>query len=172
MPMSPGTYLQKRRKAAGLSIAAVAIHVAPNSRDLDRTIDALGRLEADELHPGDAFLVQLLRTAFAFDSYVYQQLVDLRLTDPGSMLPRPQVCDRCACSWHDPCQHADGEACHWAADNLCSACAGGPDEGEHAPIAANDRAGRGSSGMKRGGHGKPDLAAARAWQRPKRKLAP
>lgn len=134
--MTPGTYLKKRREAAGLDLRQLAAGLAmlpwairPASRaDIDRLVGHLENAEADR----DNLTIDqaaLARNLFAFDLDVYQQLL-WRHYDPvarGSpwSLPEPRVCRECACSWHDPCHTRHNGPCAFTERDpgLCTACA-------------------------------------------------
>lgn len=130
MPMSPGTYLRKRREAAGVTLeqAALALLGVPKVRAAmmrpwtEPLTARLAGFEADDesLPPANAIA---LRAAFAFDSAVYEQLFLLHHAGTGQGLPQPQVCHACACSWNDPCRTRHGP-CAWSAadETLCTAC--------------------------------------------------
>jgi len=124
--MEPGTYLQKRREAAGLAIDDVARMMAPASPH------ARGRVAADltAIERGGALdprlalgLVEELRTIFRFDPTVYHALA-AHAVDPDSELPLPNVCRLCGCSWNDPCEDPDRGPCAWAdaEQDLCTRC--------------------------------------------------
>ncbi|QIG80082.1 RodZ family helix-turn-helix domain-containing protein [Stakelama tenebrarum] len=139
-PMTPGTYLRKRREASGLCVLDVAVRIAAPGQTA-RLVRSLNEIERDELHVTDAIL-HALRHAFAFDPQIYAQLLDLHVSDAAAaaMLPHPQLCRVCACSWHDPCQTDDGP-CHWQERDLCSACVGAdPGEPEAAPASGERQA--------------------------------
>lgn len=144
MAMLPGTYIQKRRQAADLSIDDVVamLPTEPRVTALERAA-WLRQIEAGEVPIGGP-TVRALRFAFAFDPMVLQRLEEARL-DPTACVPR--ICRACACSQFDAC----GDGCSWIAPDLCSACPDdpadadalpGPDEvavpGEPSP--ANDQA--------------------------------
>jgi len=133
MPMTPGTYLRKRREATGLDLDQVAITLArlPWAVRATSPYDVL--LLKHRLHVAETGLAdltpeqaQLLRPIFRFDAGVYEQLFLLQHAGIWTHLPEPQVCRGCACSWHDACTDGD-VACSWTADPaLCSACARQP----------------------------------------------
>ena len=128
--MTPGQYLQKRRVAAGLSLAEVVdrlagqpvLFIRPTQRDVDRMLGRLRRIEAngDFLTPEQA---EMMARIFPCAPQVYLQLAALHHSGPGLDLPQPALCAKCACSWTDPCTGPDG-ACAWTGpeQNLCSAC--------------------------------------------------
>lgn len=141
--MNPGTYLQKRREAAGLSLDQVARSLsalpwairAPREDEIARLVEKLRAVEAGAEH-FTALQVALVRNAFTFDPGIYAQLVDLAAAGRGSGLPEPQVCRSCACSWHDPCS-TDAGPCAWSArdSGLCTRCAAaGPATSGPAPV--------------------------------------
>jgi len=125
--MTPGTYLRKRREAAGLSLDQVAEQLAalpwalvrPSAQEIASLAARLAVVEVDQ----DNLTVpqaQLMRNAFSFDVDVYQTLLWARYGNRAH--PLPQLCRHCACSWCDPCLHHE-QPCHWIARDLCSACA-------------------------------------------------
>jgi len=128
-PLSPGTYLRKRREAArlgqlqaGASMAAMPWSVGRRSaQERARCAARLAAAERDDM-PFSRPEADQLRNIFAFDVEIYFQLLELHFAGPGSGLPQPQVCRSCACSWHDACETASGP-CAWTEDpELCSAC--------------------------------------------------
>jgi len=142
--MSPGTYMRKRREAAGFSIDEIAMMVGGKSATGRAEIKNLvERLEAGEVGQAQSLVYQLVG-AFSFDERVYSALV-LRAADPDSRVPIPPICRVCACSFFDPCHDLQGEACGWAPvgegeEPLCTMCIddGEPDSGEQQPIPAAD----------------------------------
>jgi hypothetical protein len=130
MMMTPGTYLAKRREAAGLTRADVAQKLAglPWAIRPAREIE-IGMLERllENVETDRTLLtlsqVDLMSVIVRFDKSIYVQLVER----PNSGLGR-QVCRDCACTWADPCEH-HGAGCHWAEHSvgdrgpLCSRCA-------------------------------------------------
>jgi transcriptional regulator with XRE-family HTH domain len=141
-PMSPGTYLRKRRIAAGLSIEQLAALIAAAPRQVIAARGEIEAMERDALRAGAAeALIRRLRNFFPFDGEI---LATLRLlaADPESSLPRPMVCRRCACSWHDPCLDEARGSCAWAEEGerpLCTFCrTDEPEPGDVVPPPAND----------------------------------
>ena len=120
-PMKPGTYIRKRRIAAGLEIDKVALLLGSTRRDSVGVRNQLIMMEADQ-GSDHGLLVTRLKDAFPFDPYVYFALVDV-LADPT--LPAPQICRSCACTWHDACEDESGP-CAWVSGepDLCTACEG------------------------------------------------
>lgn len=118
--MSPGTYLRKRREAAGLSVDDVAAMLAcdPHYPEHERR-DHLKLLEADA-QPASALTIASLRSAFQFDGGVLDRLSDLFYFNDG--LPEPRLCRECGCSQFDPCIADQSGPCAWAAEDLCTAC--------------------------------------------------
>jgi len=128
-PMSPGTYIRKRRLMAGVTAAEAAgalaaLEILAHRPTRGRIGQLQHRLAAAETDREFFTLceAQILRNVFPFDPNIYEQLVDLRLAGPGSALPQPQVCRNCACSWHDACIGTDGP-CAWHEEDLCTVCA-------------------------------------------------
>jgi hypothetical protein len=109
--MTPGGYLSRRRRAAGLEPA-----------DVDRAMTDRGvagwyrgdwlAIEAT-LRRVTMDLAASLEGIFPFDPIV------LRRISEGA---ETRVCDACGCSEMDPCQGADGMPCHWISRDLCSDC--------------------------------------------------
>jgi transcriptional regulator with XRE-family HTH domain len=109
--MSAGTYLRKRRQAAGLTpdqVAAACMVPPFHSRFAER----LRQIEADKDSAAAPTLI-LLRGVFHFMPDIYQAL----LAD----LPTTQICRNCGCTWCDACMSANGP-CSWAEPDLCTAC--------------------------------------------------
>jgi hypothetical protein len=142
--MSPGTYMRKRREAAGLSVReasllAVSLPLAAYHRpghefDIQEAVGLMARFgwiegDRDYLTESQAWLLQRV---MPFDPDVYIALTLLHAIGPEraawSGLPVPQVCRECACSWHVACltSPAPGVAarpCSWSAEpDLCTAC--------------------------------------------------
>jgi len=130
--MSPGTYLRKRREAAGLDLRTTAARLAglpwvlraPSERDVGLLAARLGLVEADRWDLTRPQL-DLVRTVIRIDPQVYEQLVQLHQAGPDSGLPIPSICRACGCTWFVACVDDDGHACSWAsaAEDLCTACA-------------------------------------------------
>lgn len=151
--ISPGTYLRKRREAAGLSSADVAAMIVTEPRLLEHDlIYWLDRIEADVV-PTTFRTIACLHCCFSFDIEVLEALVAIQLAPAtGTIVPPPRLCRVCACSERDSCapDQTTHIACSWAAEDLCSACADpdapdddpdGPGDGEPAQfgIDADDR---------------------------------
>ncbi len=115
--MTGGSYMRKRREAAGLTIAEVALATVGNGAHVRPLFETrVAEVEADR----DAFApatLAMLRTAFPFSQAIYGALVE--------GLPHGQLCATCACSWDDPCVTVAG-ACAWAENDLCTRCAAAP----------------------------------------------
>lgn len=126
--MTPGTYLAKRRQAAGLSLGEVAEAIAalpwtlrtPTSGEIAQLVARLELAEADR----DNLTVpqaELLRNCFRFEVDIYERLLWQQCG--ADDLPMPPLCRHCACSWCEPCRDPSGAgACMWVAEDLCSAC--------------------------------------------------
>lgn len=150
-PMSPGTYLRKRREAARLGIRQAAATLAVLGASLgrgratradDRMVSRLSlrlvQAEDDEL-PFPTDQVGFLANVFPIDAQVYSRLVALHYAGPRTStssprrilndaaalvdLPVPRTCRRCACSANDACVDDRG-ACAWSARDpgLCTCC--------------------------------------------------
>ncbi|SEI69165.1 hypothetical protein SAMN05518849_101573 [Sphingobium sp. AP50] len=120
--MSPGTYLNKRRVAAGLSIIDVAalVNTSPRLGGIDK-VAWIDRIEKDiaALSPD---VVAALSDVFRFSRRVLEQLITIRSYGPSAVQHAPQLCLICGCSQNDAC--FTGEAtCGWASDDVCTACA-------------------------------------------------
>lgn len=121
-PMRPGTYLQKRREAALLSVRDVALLMADDLTCVAEVVQRIEEAESDEkgLHGGFA---GKLHNVFSFDLEVYLILAALR-ADPKAEIPLPQICRECGCTWHDACWHPDHGSCAWVDGDptLCTHC--------------------------------------------------
>ena len=138
--ISPGTYLRKRREAAGLSSADVAAMIVTEPRLPEHSlIYWLDRIEADVV-PATFRTITCLRCCFSFDIEVLEALVAIQLAPArASIEPPPRLCRNCGCSERDACgdETAPSWACSWVEADLCSACAEpdppeDPDDGEPA----------------------------------------
>lgn len=119
--MTPGTYLRKRREAAGLSIEDVAHMLSPAPHGADRVATELRLIEQDRPTGSPYDLVDELPAIFKFDRPVYDALVVLH-ADPNGELPVPQICRVCACTWNDACVDPRRGPCCWLEVDLCSHC--------------------------------------------------
>lgn len=135
--MSPGTYLRKRREAAGVTIERAALALIPglHSADLvDQSIRAVVAMENDSNHVTPV-ITKMLARAFPLDPDVYDALMTLHF---GATAPLPNICGQCACSFHDPCHRpivdlttgAGNTVCGWAdgSATICTFCAEVTDE--------------------------------------------
>lgn len=124
-PVTPGTYLQKRRVAAGLSIIDVAVMVetSPHLGGIDK-VAWIDRIEKDiaALSPD---VIATLAHAFSFSRTVLLQLITIRSFGEDAVDPAPRICVVCGCSQNDACLDA-GSACAWSDDcpDLCTSCTG------------------------------------------------
>lgn len=133
--MNPGTYLQKRREAAGFTLGEVARQLAMMQFGQVSYTAVQRELIAAEAgtEPLDEARLALLRHVFPFSREVHRRLA-AHAADPAA--PMPEICRECACSFFDPCHPAGGTAkefatgtCWWVfqpdptAEPLCSACA-------------------------------------------------
>lgn len=124
--MTPGTYLAKRRQAAGLSIDDVAerISTAPHLAAIDRKA-WIERIEQD-IDPISADVLATLLVAYQFAPTIVWRLTDAPLFSPED-LAVPRICARCGCSDRDPCFLPGPEprqCCGWASDDICTSCTG------------------------------------------------
>lgn len=119
--MTPGTYLKKRRVAAGLTIIDVAamVNTTPSIGSIDK-VSWIDRIERDiaALSPD---VIATLSDVFRFSRTVLQQLITIRSYGPSAVDPAPQICLMCGCSQNDAC--FDGHAtCAWSTPDSCTAC--------------------------------------------------
>ena len=126
--MSPGTYLRKRREAAGLPRWAVAgflvgrqahrlrVKIGPVSPHIGRMEREIAACENDS-PPFDADMAGILHECFPFDLAIYRQLL---LIHSGADCSEPRICRECACSWNDACR----PSCAWSETDptICTAC--------------------------------------------------
>lgn len=112
--ITAGGYIRLRREAAGLSIVDVATLISETRRWKRFNIAIIDLIEADQHFPTVGF-VDRLRTAFAFDRYVYRQLL-------CHLRPLPEICQICGCTALDACDDEILGRCAWsdAAHTLCS----------------------------------------------------
>lgn len=114
--MSPGTYLRKRREAAGISLDLAAVAFVPWGRPavvhqqwavrpddelltMVRTVAArIDELEQDHWAVDSTFTAVLARIV-PLDVEIYDRLLALRL---GVDVPPPQICRECGWSWAIP----------------------------------------------------------------------
>lgn len=121
--MTPGTYLQKRRIAAGLSIMDVAamVHTNPRLGGVSK-VAWIDRIEKDiaALSPD---VIATLADAFRFSRTILLQLITIRSFGVSAVDPEPRICMSCGCTEQDAC--FDGHAtCSWADvdTDRCTAC--------------------------------------------------
>ncbi|BBF70218.1 helix-turn-helix domain-containing protein [Sphingomonas bisphenolicum] len=125
--MTPGTYLQKRRIAADLSIMDVAamVHTNPRLGGIDK-VAWIDRIEKDiaALSPD---VIATLADAFRFSRTILLQLITIRSFGPDAVDPEPRICIICGCSQNDACvDPAADTGCAWSdrCADLCTACIG------------------------------------------------
>lgn len=135
--MSPGTYLRKRREAAGLELEDLALMLdsVPAVSARSRA-DLIANVERDAAPVTEDLMTAILRLgdALRIDPLIWIRLIDLAA---GMDIAWPKLCQSCACSEFDPCVHDVGGhqvACHWVVNGLCSACE--ISEAAIAPVAA------------------------------------
>lgn len=131
VPMSPGTYLRKRREAAGISLDLAAVAFVPWSAP-GEIAARIGReqITGRSFDPAvciaaDNDLIGMVRTIArriaeleADQRHVDRTItsclarivpIDVEIYDAlvalylGVSVPLPQICRECACSWHRPC---------------------------------------------------------------------
>lgn len=139
-PMRPGDYVKKRREAAELEIATLAVEIAGPDLPAQDACRALFALEADALADGASrqhvVLIQSLAQAMPFDTDVYWTLVAARV-NPDVIVP--PICRACGCTEWDPCTDGFGY-CAWAEigegeEPICTVCAEkAPDPAVGAPV--------------------------------------
>lgn len=120
-PLAPGRYLRLRREAAGYSIEDLAALIAFTPEKIGMVHTVIERAEAG--HAGSFAMLQLrLAQVVPLDRSIAWRLFELAL-DPEAELPVPDVCTGCGCSWHLPCDTADGP-CGWrdGTTSRCTAC--------------------------------------------------
>ena len=116
-PLTPDTYLQLRRIAAGLSRDDVARRLARSSADIGIATQLVRSLETSGVRARLRATLDQLRAIFPFDQDVYHQLYNA----PAHAHPR--VCRGCGVSAWDM-QTAPGvDAGGWHDDATCLACA-------------------------------------------------
>jgi len=122
--MTPGTYLAKRRAAAGLSIEDVAerISTEPPIPHHDRAA-WLRRIEQDV----DGLKIReaaALSSVFPFDLDIFVTLIGLHSpVMPAETIEAPRLCQACGCSENDAClDPTTGQGCRWVGPEQCSAC--------------------------------------------------
>jgi hypothetical protein len=128
--VTPGTYLRKRREAAGVPIEKIAAGISTNPRwnERDRIILLQG-IEGD-VTPAANITLAALGNFYRFSPRIYDQLVTIHHF--GGRVDPPQLCRVCACTEHDACRvdqtgwrsATGGLGCWWVEPDLCSACDG------------------------------------------------
>lgn len=128
--MTPGTYLRKRREAAGLTLPMVADRIAalpwairPATVDQVRRMAVLLRQAEGDDNNLTVPQAMLLRNVYGFDVDIYQSLLLRHSYGPAIGVAAPQLCRYCACSWQDACtEHGNG--CAWVPGDptLCTSC--------------------------------------------------
>lgn len=131
LPMSPGTYLRKRREAAAISLDLAAVAFVPWSTPGDIAVRIGGeQLTGSNFDPAvrlaaDNNLILMVRAIArriaeleADQRHVDRTItgclarivpLDVEIYDAlvalylGVQVPLPQICRECACSWHRPC---------------------------------------------------------------------
>ncbi|RXD05382.1 hypothetical protein EQZ23_09900 [Sphingomonas sp. UV9] len=118
-PLSLAGYLKLRRKAAGLSVDAVAQRISANNQSEARALVCL--LETEGTKACYRETIDAFADAFPIDADVYLQLRDT----PADQHPR--ICRGCGCSEWDPCVAGDGShSCAWHGVATCTRCVGEP----------------------------------------------
>lgn len=146
-PMTPGTYLRKRREAAGVSLELAAVAFLPCSNPPFQPLLGppsvaqgmvaavlkiaawLGELESDQRHVDGIALTQLSGVV-PFERESYDRLVALHL---GVDVAPPSICRECGCGVLTACiERVESgipgcfaeHACAWSETdpNLCTAC--------------------------------------------------
>ena len=114
--MTPGGYLSRRRRAAGLTCEQVDDLIQGRILKLGRWAlwprGNMAIIEATLRHDaGD--LVELLEGIFPFDPVVLRRIAE------GS---ETRICRECGCSELDACWDEKRGGCHWVNRDLCSDC--------------------------------------------------
>jgi len=130
MSMAPGTYLKKRREAAGFSVSQVAAALAGmperirplRAKDFELLEEQLLAVEADDA-PLTMPQAALLHRVLHFDLNIYELLLLRHFCECPTDFPEPQICRVCACTWNDACETERGP-CAWMPGDqtLCTAC--------------------------------------------------
>ena len=125
--MSPGHYLQLRRRAARLSVLATASALVAlpaalrraTSREVNRMAERLHAAEADILRLTDA-QVSLLANVIPLDTWAYLRLSSAYAISAPCAL---RICTECGCTDDFACISSDGP-CAWSANrsDVCTAC--------------------------------------------------
>lgn len=116
-PMTPDSYLQLRRQAAGLSRDDVARRVARTAQDVSIAASLIRKLETPGVRATLRATLDQLRTVFPFDPDVYHQLYHA----PASSHPR--ICRGCGVSAWDMETTPGVDAGGWRDDATCNGCA-------------------------------------------------
>ena len=123
--ITPGTYLRKRREAAGLSLDDVALRTGTIPVwPMHTRAEWLATIEADTA-PISVSTAIALFDVVPFDAQVLEALMAIHAGMAGAELP--PLCRVCACSQNDPCvDRAKQEFCAWfdADHTLCTVCVG------------------------------------------------
>lgn len=120
-PMSPGTYLRKRREAGNISLATLASAMFPGANVSSQAAvrELLAEVEANRATIDSRFSASIARHLH-MDSEIFDRLTAIH---HGCDLPVPQICRQCACSWNDACLSPAGP-CAWSRQdsNICTRC--------------------------------------------------
>lgn len=138
-PMSPGTYLRKRREAAGVSLELAAVAFLPwfqgtylaerfneVGHDGRRLVSLVLQVSAwlseleDDKRFVDGIALSQVAGVMPFEREAYDRLVAIRY---GVDLPPPAICRECGCGVITAC-FSEGHACAWSETDphLCTAC--------------------------------------------------
>lgn len=135
--MTPGTYLRKRREAAGVSLELAAVAFLPCSNPPFQPLLGppsvaqgmvaavlkiaawLGELESDQRQVDGIALMQMSGVV-PFEREAYDRLFALHL---GVDVAPPSICRECGCGVFTACID-QGHPCAWSATDpdLCTAC--------------------------------------------------
>lgn len=116
--MTPGTYLQRRRMAAGLAITDVAAVLATEPHLAEHARGEWIELIETDIMPASFNTIVALRRAYSFDLAVLMELAAIAL---DVAITPPRLCSGCGCSDFNACMGHAGP-CHWVDDALCSTC--------------------------------------------------
>ena len=124
--MSVGTYIRRRREAAGLSIEDIVLALGNTPAHRRNLRAQLEFLERDRLGFGmvEASIAVLAGSRlFAFDPHIARQLLGIQMRGPGAG-DEPHICRACGCSYFDACEDPDFGPCAWSDRDpgLCTAC--------------------------------------------------
>lgn len=113
--MTPARYVRLRRRAAGMSVEAVAAAMESRERYRPEAAALIRMLETPGVTARHRTTLDYVAAVLPIDPDVYHQLA----TEPAERHPR--VCHGCGCSAHDLCRGAAGVCT--LEHTLCTRCA-------------------------------------------------